>query len=324
MKSVEELRELVLAEIERLEFPQEPARLYEPIEYILALGGKRMRPILALMGCDLFGGKIDDALSSAMGIEVFHNFTLVHDDIMDVAPLRRGKATVHEKWNTNIGILSGDAMLVRAYQLIAQAPAAQMPQILDIFSKTALEVCEGQQYDMDFESRNDVKIEEYLEMIRLKTAVLLGAALKIGALVGGASEEDAQHLYQFGEHLGIAFQLQDDILDVYADQTKFGKQVGGDIIANKKTYLLITAMQRAKGETASKLAKLVSPNSLVPAEKVIAMKGVYFDLKVREAAEEAMQEHYDIALKHIEAVTIDAARKAPLLTLADQLMVREH
>jgi geranylgeranyl diphosphate synthase type II len=231
---------------------------------------------------------------------------------------------VHHKWNGNVGILSGDAMLVKSYQLIAQCPAQLLPSLLDIFSTTALEVCEGQQYDMDFEERLDVSIPDYLEMIRLKTAVLLGASLKIGALIGGASNEDAQHLYEFGQHLGIAFQVQDDILDVYADAAKFGKQVGGDIIANKKTYMLITALQTATGETAEHLSKLIYPNSLTPELKVESVKAVYAKLNVREAAEKAMQEHYAIALKHIEAIDLDAVHKAPLLALADQLMVREN
>jgi geranylgeranyl diphosphate synthase type II len=324
MKHADELRKVVLDTIEAFDLPAEPASLYDPIKYILTLGGKRMRPVATLMGCDMFGGDVNDALSSAMAIEVFHNFSLIHDDIMDEAPLRRGKQTVHQKWNGNVGILSGDAMLVKSYQLLAQGPAPLLPNLLSIFNTTALEVCEGQQYDMDFEQRLDVSIAEYLEMIRLKTAVLLGASLKIGALIGGASHEDAQHLCEFGQHLGIAFQLQDDILDVYADADKFGKQVGGDIIANKKTYLLITALQKATGEKAELLGKLLGPNSLTDELKVESVKTIYADLQVRAAAEQAMQEHFAIALKHIAAIGLEPAQKAPLLALADQLMVREH
>ncbi len=323
MKQASELTKLVLEQIESYSLPTEPARLYEPISYILTLGGKRMRPVLALMATELFGGNLENALKPALAMEVFHNFTLIHDDIMDEAPIRRGKTTVHHKWDQNVGILSGDAMLVKAYQLIAECPSEFLPQILEVFSQTALEVCEGQQYDMDFEDRLDVEIEDYINMIRLKTSVLLGCSLKVGALIGGASAEDANHIYNFGQYLGLAFQLQDDILDVYADPEKFGKQVGGDIMANKKTFMLITALQNAKGELADQLNKLINPNDLTPEAKVEAVKKIYAELDVRGAAEKAMQKHYDIALEHLEAIKVEAACKAPLLALADQLMVRE-
>ncbi len=225
----------------RQDFDLDPIELYQPISYILGLGGKRLRPAMVLAGCELFGGNLENALLPSLGIEVFHNFSLVHDDIMDDASLRRGKKTVHEKWNTNIAILSGDAMLVKAYQYIAEVDRAKLPAILKVFSKTALEICEGQQMDMNFESRADVHEDEYLEMIRLKTAVLLGAALEIGALIGGASAHSAESLYDFGVNAGLAFQVQDDLLDAYGDPQKVGKKAGGDILQDKKTLLMIYA-----------------------------------------------------------------------------------
>src|ERR1700744_2113013 len=258
MKKLPDRQEIINEEIQKLQFPSHPADLYEPIKYILSLGGKRMRPALLLMACDLFGGDINKAISSALAIEVFHNFTLMHDDIMDNAPLRRGKVTVHERWNPNVGILSGDVMLIEGYKLMMQVDEHLLRPILNIFNETAVGVCEGQQIDMEFETRHDVGIEEYINMIRLKTAVVLGGALKIGAIIGGASTEDAALLHTFGEQLGIAFQLQDDILDVYGNPEKFGKQVGGDIISNKKTYLLIKALERADKKQREELDNLLS------------------------------------------------------------------
>lgn len=234
---------LVEAGLNAQNFDLEPAELYQPMAYILGLGGKRLRPALSLAACELFGGKGEKALMPALGIEVFHNFSLVHDDIMDEADIRRGKATVHKKWNRDIAILSGDAMLVKAYQYIAEVEAAILPSVLACFSQTALEICEGQQRDMNFESRADVQEAEYIEMIRQKTAVLLGAALKIGALVGGASEESAQSLYKFGINAGLSFQIQDDLLDAYGDPEKVGKKPGGDILQDKKTILMIFAQE---------------------------------------------------------------------------------
>src|SRR3978361_2125846 len=245
MKKLKELQLLIEQALAELEVPQYPAELYEPIKYILSLGGKRMRPALLLMACDLFGGDVKKAISAALAIEVFHNFTLMHDDIMDNAPLRRGKTTVHERWNNNVGILSGDVMLIEGYKLMMQVDQPLLRPILNIFNETAVGVCEGQQLDMEFETRNNVGIDEYITMIRLKTAVVLGGALKIGALIGGASTADATLMHTFGEQLGIAFQWQDDILDVYGDPEKCGKQVGGDIISNKKTYLLLKALESA-------------------------------------------------------------------------------
>src|ERR1700712_3291104 len=258
MKKLTDLQAIISNEVKQLNFPEYPAALYEPIKYILSLGGKRMRPALLLMACDLFGGDLKKAISPALAIEVFHNFTLMHDDIMDNAPLRRGKITVHERWNPNVGILSGDVMLIEGYKLMMQVDDHLLRPILNIFNETAVGVCEGQQIDMEFETRNDVAIDEYITMIRLKTAVVLGGALKIGAIIGGAGVNDAALIHTFGEQLGIAFQLQDDILDVYGNPEKFGKQVAGDILANKKTFLLIKALELANESQRVELNKWLS------------------------------------------------------------------
>lgn len=324
MKKLEDLQAIISNAVNTLAFPEYPAELYEPINYILSLGGKRMRPALLLMACDLFGGDIDAALPPALAIEVFHNFTLMHDDIMDNAPLRRGQVTVHERWNNNVGILSGDVMLVQGYKLMMQVEDRLLRPILDIFNTTAVGVCEGQQLDMDFEQRSDVGIDEYLEMIRLKTAVVLGGALKIGALIGGADVKDADLLSSFGEHLGIAFQLQDDILDVYGDPEKFGKQVGGDIISNKKTYLLIKALELAGNQRKTELDKWIDLKHFDSVEKVAAVTAIYNSLNIRQRAEEAMQLHTDKAFEALDAINLPAAQKQYLHDFADGLLVREN
>jgi geranylgeranyl diphosphate synthase, type II len=324
MKKLEELQEIISNAVDNLAFPKHPAELYEPINYILSLGGKRMRPALLLMACDLFGGDINAALPPALAIEVFHNFTLMHDDIMDNAPLRRGQVTVHEKWNNNVGILSGDVMLVQGYKLMMQVEDRLLRPILDIFNTTAVGVCEGQQLDMDFEQCYNVAIDEYLEMIRLKTAVVLGGALKIGALIGGADVKDADLLSSFGEHLGIAFQLQDDILDVYGDPEKFGKQVGGDIISNKKTYLLIKALEFAGNQYKSELDKWIALKQFDHAEKVAAVTAIYNSLNIRQYAEEAMQKHTDKAFEALDAINLPEAQKQYLHDFAYVLLVREN
>jgi geranylgeranyl diphosphate synthase type II len=324
MRKLEDLQELISVAVDKLEFPVHPAELYEPLSYILSIGGKRMRPALLLMSCDLFGGDVEAALSPALAIEVFHNFTLMHDDIMDNAPLRRGRVTVHEKWNQNVAILSGDVMLIEGYKLMMKVPDHLLRQILDIFNNTAVGVCEGQQIDMDFEQRNDVAIDEYIEMIRLKTAVVLGGALKIGALIGGADDKDADLLSNFGECLGIAFQLQDDILDVYGDPEKFGKQVGGDIICNKKTYLLIKALELAKGTTADELAHIIANTLFINEDKVKAVKAIYDSLDVRQQAEAEMQTYTDKAFEALDAINLPEEHKQYLRDFADGLMVREN
>src|ERR1700756_5040442 len=295
MKKLTDLQVIISKEVERLTFPVYPAELYEPIKYILSLGGKRMRPALLLMACDFFGGDVNKAISPALAIEVFHNFTLMHDDIMDNAPIRRGKTTVHEKWNRNVAILSGDVMLVKGYELMMQVDDHVLRPVMNIFNETAVGVCEGQQIDMEFETRSDVHIDEYINMIRLKTAVLLGGALKIGAIIGGANDEDAALLHTFGEQLGVAFQLQDDILDVYGDPEKFGKQVGGDILSNKKTFLLIEALELADEKQSSGLKRWFSRNTFDPKEKIDGVTGIYDELNIRHHAWQAMHHYADKA-----------------------------
>jgi len=306
----------------RLDFPSEPAELFEPIRYTLAMGGKRMRPVLVLIGAELMGGKLEDAQHAAMAIEVFHNFTLLHDDIMDEAPLRRGMATVHTKWNSNIAILSGDVMLVEAYKLISKTPTSVLPEILAVFNTAATDVCEGQQWDMNFEGQDDVNLSDYLNMIRLKTAVLLGAALQIGALCANAEKQDAQNLYEFGCHLGIAFQLQDDILDVFGDPEIFGKQAGGDILSNKKTYLKLRALEKASTEQASELKKWYSSKEFHSIEKVTSVTQLFENLNIREDAEMEMRRHYEIALNSLHIVHGSESHKAVLEHFAQELLVR--
>jgi geranylgeranyl diphosphate synthase type II len=323
MKQLTDLQALINEAIAKLDFPQQPADLYEPISYILTLGGKRLRPALLLMACDLFGGDVESAVQPALAIEVFHNFTLMHDDIMDNAPLRRGQVTVHEKWNANVAILSGDAMMVESNKLMMRVPDAILRRVMDVFNETATGVCEGQQIDMSFEQRSNVIIDEYLNMIRLKTAVLLGGTLKIGAIIGGAALTDAQLLYDFGVNLGVAFQLQDDILDVYGDPDKFGKQVGGDIISNKKTYLLIKALELAKGHQAHELNNWLTMQLFDVSEKVTAVTGIYNELQIRKYAEEAMHTFADKAFKALDNINLPEERRQYLRQFADSLLVRE-
>jgi geranylgeranyl diphosphate synthase type II len=324
MEIIEKYKLLIEKEIDQLDYDfKQPSNLYEPIDYILSLGGKRMRPILCIMASDLFEGTRESAINQAMAVELFHNFSLIHDDIMDEAPLRRGKETVHVKWNSNIGILSGDAMLVKAYEFMSKAGPEHVPALLKVFNQTALEVCEGQQYDMDFESRTDVSIVDYLHMIELKTAVLLGAALKMGAIVAGASEEDQNHLYEFGRNIGIAFQLQDDILDVYADPEKFGKQVGGDIILNKKTFLLLRAFELADQENREALLSWTQKEKFNAEEKVVEVRKIYDALNVRTLATAQMNQYFDLGMEAMRRIKQSDEKKKPLISIAEQLMQRE-
>ncbi|MCK6649259.1 MAG: polyprenyl synthetase family protein [Bacteroidia bacterium] len=325
MDSIKLYHQQIEQAIKESKYGSNPKELYDPIEYIMSLGGKRMRPILVMMACDLFDGDTTKALHPALAIEIFHNFTLVHDDIMDKAPLRRNKETVHMKWNDNIAILSGDAMMVKAYQEICKAEPAQLPELLTIFNDTALKVCEGQQMDMNYESLLKVSIPQYIKMIELKTAVLLAGALKIGALIGGAREEDAQHLYDFGKHIGIAFQLQDDILDVYANADKFGKQKGGDIIANKKTFLLLKAMEMAENNRYMKeeLQQWIAAPQFDPNEKVEAVTNIYNFLNVKELARNEMQKQYEFGISALKKIPANEEKKQALVDFADSLMVRE-
>jgi geranylgeranyl diphosphate synthase type II len=324
MRELQDLQLLIDKAVTKLKYPVYPAELYEPIYYILSMGGKRMRPALLLMACDLFGGDVEKALPPALAIEVFHNFTLMHDDIMDNAPLRRGKVTVHEKWNQNAAILSGDVMLIEGYKLMMQVEDRLLRVILDIFNNTAVGVCEGQQLDMDFEVRNDVKIDEYIYMIRLKTAVVLGGALKIGSILGGADMKDAELIAEFGENLGLAFQLQDDILDVFGSPEKFGKQVGGDIISNKKTYLLIKALELADADQKIELTKWIGAEQFDHQEKVEAVTAIYNDVQVRQQAETTMHTYADKAFEALEKINLPEENKQYLRDFADSLMVREY
>jgi geranylgeranyl diphosphate synthase, type II len=321
MNQIAVLQDRIELALTTLELPSEPRHLYEPITYTLSNGGKRMRPLLVLIGCKIFDGNIEEAIHPAIGIELFHNFTLLHDDIMDKAPLRRGMKTVHEKWNNHVAILSGDALFIRAYQELVQTNPKVLPSILGDFNRTALQICEGQQMDMDFETFEDVSIESYLKMIGLKTAVLLAASLKIGAVIGGASRVQAELMYDFGLNAGIAFQLQDDILDIYGESQKVGKQNGGDIISNKKTFLLLKTMELAKGETAKKLATALSSSD--NAAKVNSVTAIYAELGIRELAEKRMWEYYNKGISSLEKVNADEKWLATLRAFSNKLMHRE-
>lgn len=324
MHSIEQLQSIINKAIADTKYTSEPAELYEPISYLMQLGGKRMRPVLVLISTELFGGNVFKALDAAIGIELFHNFTLMHDDIMDKAPLRRGNPTVHVKWNESAAILSGDVMFVEAYKLMIKVEDSILRKVLDIFSDTASGVCQGQQADMNFEKRDDVGLEEYIEMIRLKTAVLLAGSMQIGALIGGAEQEQAGLLYEFGENLGLAFQLQDDILDVYGDPEKFGKQVGGDILADKKTFLLIKARELATGETALELDKWLNNSDVLPENKVNAITTIYNSIGVRKLAEAEMENYVLKALNALDKIAVDKSRKELLRGFAEHLLIREH
>ncbi|MFT4544937.1 MAG: geranylgeranyl diphosphate synthase type II [Polaribacter sp.] len=300
MNPIQELQAQLEQALGTLDVPASPAELYDPIKYTLSNGGKRMRPLLVLIGCKIFNDDVSEAINPALGVEMFHNFTLLHDDIMDDAPLRRGKPSVHKKWDSNIAILSGDAMMVKTYQSFIETRSEVLRPMLRVFNRTAVEVCEGQQFDMNFELRDDVSIAEYLDMIRLKTAVLLAASLQIGGMIGGASKEQSELLYDFGLNAGIAFQLQDDILDVYGESAKVGKQKGGDIICNKKTFLLLKAQELATGSLAKELAEQLGNSS--EQEKVAAVTQIYDELKIRQLAEARMWEFYNKGMASLEKV----------------------
>ena len=325
MHSLESILKEISSYGEENGFPAEPEHLYEPCRYILSLGGKRMRPSLALMGCSVFSGETRPALPVAWAVELFHNFSLIHDDIMDEAPLRRGKPTVHTKWDSTTGILSGDVMLIFAYRALASVENRTLvAPLLDQFNKVATEVCEGQQMDVDFESRDDVSIEEYLEMIALKTAVLLGAALEMGALVGGASSEDCQRIYQFGKMAGVAFQIQDDILDTYGDPEKFGKQVGGDILQNKKTLLVLKTLEVAPQEDKTALLNWMQTGSENPVEKVEAVRNIFNRNNIPELIGQEQVRFQQEAFRQLDAIERPDSDKALLRSTVEALFVREH
>ncbi|PHR98566.1 MAG: polyprenyl synthetase [Leeuwenhoekiella sp.] len=302
--------------------PREPHNLYEPISYILQLGGKRLRPVLTLMATSVFEADYKKALDAALAVEVFHNFSLVHDDIMDDAPLRRGQETVHEKWDINTGILSGDAMLINAYQLFENYEGETFRKLAKLFSKTAIEVCEGQQYDIDFESRDDVTLPEYLKMIEYKTAVLVGAALKMGAIVAETTESNCERIYEFGRDLGIAFQLQDDYLDAFGDPETFGKQVGGDIIENKKTFLYLTALEDLEPEQSIQLRHLFSINPQDPSEKIETVKQLFQDSGAAAKIQQEIEAYTHRALEVLNAMEVKEEGKEVLRKFAHALMRR--
>jgi geranylgeranyl diphosphate synthase, type II len=313
----------ITTQVEQTSYGQEPAELYDPIRYIMSLGGKRLRPLLTVLSANLFTDHWQKALKPGVAVEVFHNFTLMHDDIMDQAPLRRGKPTVHEKWNANIAILSGDVMLVNAYELLLDIDPAQLPRVIRRFNRTAAEVCEGQQLDMNFETRWDVTEAEYLDMIRLKTSVLLGFAMELGGIVAGADEATTQLLYDAGVNMGLGFQLKDDLLDVYGDPQKFGKQVGGDIMANKKTFLLIEALDRATGSTKTTLDYWLNAKNFNKAEKVAAVTELYDQLGIKQFTETKINDYFAKGFTALDQLAISPERKQPLLDFVQFLMERE-
>ena len=323
MKAIEIYQKHFLSYLKDYNTERDPKNLYEPVQYILNLGGKRLRPILTLMTADCFGGDVNKALDAALAVEVFHNFSLIHDDIMDDAPLRRGQQTVHEKWDLNTGILSGDAMLIMAYQLFENYPPETFQNLLTLFSKTALEVCEGQQYDIDFETRNAVSIAEYLKMIEYKTAVLVAAAMKMGAIIAGASEDDQNRCYEFGKNLGIAFQLQDDYLDAFGNPETFGKQVGGDIIENKKTYLFLKALEFSSENDRQKLRHLFNTTNTDSKTKVELVKQIFTTSGSSEATKKAITSYTKKAFEVLQALTISEKNKQILKDFGTQLMTRD-
>ncbi len=323
MLSANQISEKINQYLRDLTYSRHPKGLYDPIEYVLSLGGKRIRPTLMIMAYELFKKNADSILDQAAGVEIYHNFTLLHDDLMDCADKRRGNPTVHIKWDSNTAILSGDAMTVLAYQYLSNCDDQYLSKVLEIFNKTATEICEGQELDMEFEQRNDVTEEEYIDMIRLKTAVLLAASLKIGAILGGASDKDAEQLYQFGIQIGLAFQLQDDYLDVYGNVKNFGKNIGGDILCNKKTYLLIKALSVADDAQQKELGKWLSKKEFDPKEKIATVTDIYTQLNISSYCNKIIQDYYAEGIGCLERVSASEEKKQTLKTYAQNLMHRE-
>ena len=322
MNTSKQILQMVNEALAALPYNRKPKSLYEPVEYVLSLGGKRIRPVLMLMGYNLWREQPADILMPAMGIETYHNYTLLHDDLMDHADMRRGHETVHRRWDANKAILSGDSMLVLAYQRMQQVPADKLPAVLDLFTETALEIGEGQEYDMAFESRSDVTEDEYIEMIRLKTSVLLACALKIGALLADAPQADADRLYRLGEQVGLAFQLQDDLLDVYGDPAVFGKAIGGDITSNKKTYMLINAVNRANAAQRSELMTWIEATNFDRQEKVAAVTRLYDEIGIRQLCEQKINYYFDLASKTLDEVDVADERKQYLRSYMLELLHR--
>ena len=306
-----------------LPYDRKPASLYEPVQYVLSLGGKRIRPVLMLLGYQLWREQPEDIIMPAIGLETYHNYTLLHDDLMDNADMRRGHETVHRRWDANKAILSGDSMLVLAYQRVAQVPKEKLQQVLDLFTVTALEIGEGQEYDMAFETRNDVTEDEYIEMIRLKTSVLLACALKMGAILADAPDEDVNRLYKVGEQLGLAFQLQDDLLDVYGDPKVFGKAIGGDIMSNKKTYMLINAYNRADDSQRAVLQRWLDAKNPDRKEKVAAVTRLYDEIGIRQLCETKINDYFDQARRTLDLVNVGDERKQPLRQYMDEMLHRD-
>ncbi|KIC03821.1 polyprenyl synthetase [Flavobacterium sp. JRM] len=323
MHAIYQYQEFFVDYLEKQTISKEPKNLYEPIEYIVSLGGKRMRPVLTLMTAEVFDVSYNEALPAAMAVEIFHNFSLVHDDIMDDAPLRRGQETVHEKWDLNTGILSGDAMLILAYQYFERYEPNTFRELAKLFSKTALEVCEGQQWDVDFEQRNDVTIPEYLKMIEYKTAVLVAAAMKMGAIVAKTSDENANLIYDFGLQLGLAFQLQDDYLDAFGDPETFGKQVGGDIIENKKTYLYLKALAHSDDEKANQLKDLFTTQPEDSTDKIEIVKNIFNNSGASKETQDAIEMYTLEAFKTLDKMDISDEKKLSLRTFGENLMGRK-
>lgn len=321
--SSKEILDKVNAALEALPYDRKPAGLYAPVKYVLSMGGKRLRPVLMLMGYNLYRQDVESIMMPALGLETYHNYTLLHDDLMDRADVRRGKPTVHKKWDDNTAILSGDSMLVLAYERMAQCDAGHLAPVMSLFTETALEIGEGQQFDMEFETRNDVKEEEYIEMIRLKTSVLLACALKIGAILADAPAADADALYSFGEKLGLAFQLQDDYLDVYGDFAVFGKKIGGDILCNKKTYMLINAFALANDAQRAELQRWVDATDYVPEEKIAGVTRLYDEIGIRQLCATKINGYFEQAKLYLDKVQLPEDVKAPLWDFALQLMDRQ-
>ncbi|WP_418323056.1 polyprenyl synthetase family protein [Segatella hominis] len=324
MKTADEILKMVNEFLDHLSYDRKPESLYEPIKYVLSMGGKRIRPTLMLLAYNLYKENPEDILMNACALETYHNYTLLHDDLMDNADMRRGHLTVHKKWNDNTAILSGDSMLVLAFQRMMQCDTKHLKDILDLFTVTALEIGEGQQYDMEFETRNDVKEEEYIEMIRLKTSVLLACALKIGAILADASAEDADNLYKFGEQIGLAFQLQDDYLDVYGDSKVFGKEIGGDITSNKKTYMLINAFNKANDAQREELTRWVSARDFDRNEKVDAVTRLYNEIGIDQLAQDKIAYYFAQSKKFLDAVNVPEEKKEELRKYAQKMMKRQY
>lgn len=324
MKTADEILKMVNELLDHLSYDRKPESLYEPIKYVLSMGGKRIRPTLMLLAYNLYKENPEDILMNACALETYHNYTLLHDDLMDNADMRRGHLTVHKKWNDNTAILSGDSMLVLAFQRMMQCDTKHLKDILDLFTVTALEIGEGQQYDMEFETRNDVKEEEYIEMIRLKTSVLLACALKIGAILADASVEDADNLYKFGEQIGLAFQLQDDYLDVYGDSKVFGKEIGGDITSNKKTYMLINAFNKANDAQREELTRWVSARDFDRNEKVDAVTRLYNEIGIDQLAQDKIAYYFAQSKKFLDAVNVPEEKKEELRKYAQKMMKRQY